>query len=69
MKEKPKNKNNKDKFYYLLAFLVAIICFAGVFLIIFNQNKDKKEEEKDLAYTELIKQIDEGSIEKCRSKN
>ncbi|MBQ6992450.1 MAG: ATP-dependent zinc metalloprotease FtsH [Clostridia bacterium] len=64
MKEKPKNKNNKDKFYYLLAFLVAIICFAGVFLIIFNQNKDKKEEEKDLAYTELIKQIDEGSIEK-----
>ena len=52
MKDKPKNN---DKIYYLILAIVAISCIMICSMIIMN---NKNDEEKDLAYTELIKLID-----------
>lgn len=60
MKDKP--KNNDKKFYMMLA-IVAIICIIVCAITIVNR-KNKTDEEKDLAYTELIKLIDNQEIEK-----
>ena len=59
---KDKQKNN-DKIYYGIIAIIAIICIAlcAIFMI---KNKNKKEEDKDLAYTELIKLIDEEQVKK-----
>ena len=63
MKDK---KKNKDKIYYTILSVVAIICIAVlVYVFMFVNNKtDNKEDEKELAYTELIKKIDEKQVEK-----
>jgi len=60
MKDKPKNN---DKIYYLIFAIVAIICIVICSILVMN-NKNKNEDEKDIAYTELIKLIDEGQVEK-----
>ena len=60
MKDKPKNN---DKFLYMLLAIVAIICIIVCAVIIVN-NQNKPEDEKELAYTELIKLIDEQQVEK-----
>ncbi len=60
MKNSPKNN---DKIYYMIIAIVAIACVVVSIVLIIN-NKSKNEEEKDLAYTELIKLIDEQKIEK-----
>ena len=60
MKDKPKNN---DKIYYLILAIVAILCIVVSTAVIMN-NKNKNEEEKDLAYTELIKLIDNQEVEK-----
>ena len=59
---KDKQKNN-DKIFYIIIAFIAVICIVicAIFMI---KNKNKNEEKKDLAYTELIKLIDEGKIEK-----
>ncbi len=62
MKDKQKNKN---KVYYTILAIIAIICIAVVIgVLIFTNNKDENKEEKDLAYTELIKKIDNKEVEK-----
>ena len=64
---KDKNKNNeKEKSQKLLLSLVGliillIIVIAGI--IIYNQN-NKEEDENTLAYTDLIKEISYGNVEK-----
>ena len=58
MKDKPKNN---DKIYYLILAIVAISCIMICSMIIMN---NKNDEEKDLAYTELIKLIDNQEVEK-----
>ena len=58
MKDKPKNN---DKIYYIILAIVAISCIMICFMIIMN---NKNNEEKDLAYTELIKLIDNQEVEK-----
>ncbi len=60
MKDKPKNKN---KLYYSIIAFVAIICVIATVLIL-NKNKDNNQDDKKLAYTELIKLVDEQQIEK-----
>ena len=60
MKDKPKNKN---KLYYSIIAFVAIICVIATVLIL-NKNKDNNQDDKKLAYTELIKLVDEKQIEK-----
>ncbi len=59
MKDKQKNNN---KIYYTILALVALICI-GVLIFVFT-NGNTKENEKELPYTELIKNIDEQKIEK-----
>ena len=65
--DKDKNKNNeKEKSKKLLLSLIGliillVIAIAGI--IIYNQN-NKKEDENTLAYTDLIKEISYGNVEK-----
>ena len=67
MKDKPKKDNKKNKIYYTILAIVALICLAviaGVFII----SNDNKEEDLELAYTELIKKIDNKEVEKTYLK-
>ena len=59
---KDKQKNN-DKWYYIILAIIAIICIITIAIIMVNKNNNK-EDEKNIAYTELIKLIDNGEIEK-----
>ena len=62
MKDKEKNKN---KLYYTILCIVAVICISAVIgVILFINNKDENKEEAELAYTELIKKIDNKEVEK-----
>ena len=57
---KPK-QNKKTSIYFIIAGIILIIAIvAGIFWM--NTKKDK--EEKTISYTDLIKQIDDGVIEK-----
>ena len=57
-----KQKNNKKQ-YILLATLVILMIVLAIATYFIFINKDKIK-EKELAYTQLIKEIDEGNIEK-----
>lgn len=62
MKDKPKNKN---KIYYTILSIVAVICIAVIIgVLLFTNNKNENKEEIELAYTELIKKIDNKEVEK-----
>ena len=64
-KEKPnrkKQKNNENLKTIILLILI-VICLAGTFAIYYFSSKNKNE-EKELAYTELINSINEDKIEK-----
>ena len=56
-------KINKVKLA-ILALLVILLIVAGYFILFYEKNDNMKEEEKELAYTELIKQVSDGEIEK-----
>ena len=63
-KKNNKNKKNKSKdtLYYSILVIVALILIAAVTFVYFNSKN--KNEEKEVAYTQLIKDIDEEKIEK-----
>ena len=62
MKDKQKNKN---KIYYTILSVVAVICIAVIVgVLLFANNKNENKEEMELAYTELIKKIDNKEVEK-----
>ncbi len=59
------NKNRKIKQYILLAVILIIaLVSVGIIWYVNANNANAEEEEKDIAYTELIKMMDEGTIEK-----
>lgn len=62
-KQDQKEKNNKKQWYYITAAIVLLIIIAGVAVWYFT-SYNKKEENTELTYTELIKKIDEGAVEK-----
>ncbi len=64
MKNKPKKDNSK--LYYRILAIVAIVCVVlTVVVFAFANNKDdENKEETELAYTELIKKIDNKEVEK-----
>ena len=64
MEEKNKNneKNNK-KLYVLLAVALVILIGLAVGIYFYTANSGKID-EKEIAYTELIKQINDGNVEK-----
>lgn len=61
-KEQQKNKQDKKKQYIIVAICVLAVLIAGVAIYLFTSKNDTNENE--LAYTDLIKQISDGKIEK-----
>ena len=61
-KEQQKNKQDKKKQYILVAICVLAVLIAGVAIYLFTSKNDTNENE--LAYTDLIKQISDGKVEK-----
>ena len=58
----PKESKKSSKIYYIIVGIVLIL--AIVVISVFLINSKKENDEKTISYTELIKQIDEGRIEK-----
>ena len=65
MESPKKEKNNKKQKYYLTIGIVVIILI-GLALGLLFMNQNNKTEEKELAYTNLIKEINEGNIERIQ---
>ncbi len=61
-----KDKNKKILLYILIATL-SVVLVASIIYGVIKDNKDKDViKENELAYTDLVKQIDEGNVEKVR---
>ena len=61
-----KDKNKKILLYILIAIL-SVILVASIIYGVIKDNKDKDTiKENEIAYTDLVKQIDEGNVEKVR---
>ena len=58
-----KKPNKKNNLYLVILSIIILICIA-IIAAITIANTSKDEEEKDLAYTELIKLMEDKSIEK-----
>ena len=61
-KKKNKNKKSKNKIV-LVTILTILVIVAGVSFAIYSKNKS---EDKNVAYTQLIKDIDEGKVGKIK---
>lgn len=57
-----KDKNKKKTLYYVVAILIILVIIAG--LAIWYFTKYSKNDNTEIAYTELIKYIDNGEVEK-----
>ena len=67
MEEKQKNnKQNNKKQYILLAVLVLLMIVLAIMIYFTSTNNEEKDEkdEKEISYTELIDEINEGNVEK-----
>ena len=62
---KQKDKNNYN-IYYLIAAIVLLLAILVVAVFMISQSKSK--DENTIAYTDLIKQVDENNIEKVEMK-
>ena len=62
-KQNQKDKNKKKQLYYGIALIILIIAIAGVAIWYFTTN-NKNADNTELAYTELIKKINDGEVEK-----
>ncbi len=60
MKDKPKNN---DKLLYLVLGIITVICVVLITILTLNNGADTKE-NLELAYTDLIKKIDNKEVEK-----
>lgn len=66
-----KQNDNKDKnkkiLLYILISILFVVLIASIIYGIIKDNKDKDVvKENEITYTDLIKQIDEGNVEKVR---
>ena len=68
MDEQNNNEKGKNKYmlYYIIIAVVLLIAITVLTVILINQNKEK--DENVIAYTDLIKQVDEGNVEKVEMK-
>ena len=63
--KKENNQNDKNKWQNILTGLIILIAITFIIItIIYTLNTPKKEDDKTISYTELIKQIADGNIEK-----
>ena len=60
--EKQKKKNDKKIKYIFIAIITLAVVAVG--LTIYMLNSKGENDDKELAYTDLIREITEGSIEK-----
>ena len=66
---KQRNKKKKQKMYLYIAIITLIALLVGCIAYLYMQNNKKDEtaiKEDEIAYTDLIKQIDEGNIEQIK---
>ena len=63
MSSKNKEENNKKQKYYITLGVIILLILLSI-LAIFLVNNKQKENENEIAYTELIKEINDGNIEK-----
>ncbi len=66
-----KQNDNKDKnkkiLLYILISILSVVLIASIIYGVIKDNKEKDViKEDELAYTDLVKQIDEGNVEKVR---
>ena len=61
--KKKNNEKNVKKQYILLVVLLVVLIALGVGIYFFINNSDEVK-DKEIAYTDLIKQINEGNVEK-----
>ena len=61
--KKQNKEKSKNSVYYIIAISVLLIAIIVVAVFMLNSNKEEKKDENVIAYTELIKQIDEGIVE------
>ncbi len=60
-----KQNNNKKKINAIIILLILIILVLGaIFLLLRMKNNNEKQEENEITYTELIKKMDDGEVEK-----
>ena len=64
MEEKQKNNDQKKKKQYILFGILIVLVIILAFLTYFLLTSEDKEDEKELAYTELIQEINAGNVEK-----
>lgn len=64
--EQKQEKKKKYTFYSVLVLIILLIAIIILGIVLVNQNEEK--EKNTIAYTELIKKIDEGVIEKVEMK-
>ena len=62
MDKKNKNKNKKSLLMSVIVLIIFIVIIAGI--AIYYVSKDEEKDNKTLAYTDLIKEISYGNIEK-----
>ena len=64
MEEKQKNNEQKKKKQYILFGILFVLVVVLAFLVYFMVTNEDKEDENELAYTELIQEINDGNVEK-----
>ena len=64
MEENQKNNDQKKKKQYILFGILIALVIILAFLTYFLLTKEDKEDENELAYTELIQEINAGNVEK-----
>ena len=62
MKEEEKKNNKKKNLYFLIAAIILVI--VAVALTIYVATTNKKDNNTEIAYTELIREIGDGNVEK-----
>ena len=64
MEEKQKNNEQNKKKQYLLAGILMVLVIVIAVAVYFITADGDKEDEKELAYTELIQELNDGNVEK-----
>ena len=64
MEEKQKNNEQKKQKQYILLGVLVVLAIILAFLTYFLLTNEDKEDENELAYTELIQEINAGNVEK-----
>ena len=63
-KENKKEKQNKRLWTILISLIILLVALIGLSIYLMQNKEKEKEDENTLAYTDLIKEISAGNIEK-----